>query len=666
MEYKNIIRSSVVTSILLASNLSANDKVALDTVTVTAQKSEEDAQKVPISLSVFDEISMGDKSISNLKDVAKYTPGLMLFHEGQEGVTTPSIRGISASSINPHSPVGMYIDGAPVLNNAGFADPLMDIERIEVLKGPQGTLYGKNTEAGVINIITRKPNNETRGKVYTKAGNDGKLEYGLSVSGPIIKDKFYAGISYKHNEKDGFIKHDTTGEEVNYKESDYGKINLRFTPTDNLDISLVASKNKNDNGAHDMASPGQNLDDVSINSNLKGSSTPTTETFSLSVDYDIDNDTKIKSITTKRVHDDYAEFDFDFSPLTMRHIYRDEEFDTTSQEFRLEKNIDKAKLVTGIYLDKEDNYSYLKYLSPLDPTGATSQAKDLESKTLGVFGNIIYPIDEKWTVNGGIRYDKEEKDLTISDANIYIEEDWSNVSPKLSLQYNLNKDSMAYTTIAKGYRSGGFNPYTTGKQTFDEESLISYEIGYKSMLLDNKIKFNSAIYYMDIDDMQVLEIAPLTNQYYTVNAAKGTSKGIELDLEALLSDEITLFSSVGFNKTTFDEFVNNEGDHSGNYNTFAPKYNFNIGAQYRNEKGYYARADINGYGKTYFDNTNTYYQKAYTLVNTKIGYERDDFDLYLYADNLFDKEHHATNTLADTVTVYNPGREIGIQLNYRF
>jgi len=667
MNIKNIVKLSFTTSALLYSTLIASDVNSLNTLTVTAQKSEENVQKVPISLSVFDETSINDKSISTLDDIAKYTPNLFLFNTGFQGLTTPSIRGISANLLSFSSPVSMYVDGVPTMSSFGFSDGLMDIERIEVLKGPQGTLYGKNSEAGVINIITKKPNNETKGKIFTTLGSDGKREFGLNISGALIKNTFYAGASYKHTQKDGFIKHSKTREYINEKQTDYGKVNLLYTPLDNLEISFITSRNENDNGAIDWAKAGQNLDNVSVSSNLDGYSKPTITSYALNIDYKLDNKTKIKSITTKRIHKDKVALDNDLSHMSIIHIFRNYKFDTLSQELRLEKEIGNTKIVSGIYADKEENDLSIVMKTRIDPTGANSHPQKLNSKTYSFFSNVIYPINEKFTINTGIRYDKEKKDISINKSNIYFEKDWNNISPKLSLQYNINPSSISYATISKGYRSGGFNPYATSNnyETYDEESLISYELGYKSLFFDNRLKLNTALYYMDIDDMQVQTMLT-PGVVYMINAASANSKGIELDMEALLTDNLTFYSSLGFNKTTFKEFKDRGNDYSNNYNPFAPKYNFNLGIQYRDDSGIYAKTDLNGYGKTYFDSANKYFQKAYELVNVKLGYEEDNYDIYLYADNLFDKEHHATNYFNGTTTAYREGREIGMQLAYRF
>jgi len=662
MVNKKYIALSLLTSILLTNNTLAKDNANLDKIIVTAQKSEEDVQKVPISMSVFNDLSLEDRSISTFDDIAKYTPNLYLFSGAKKGLTSPSIRGLYGNVTSFSSPVALYVDGVPVLNGLGFDDALGDIERIEVLRGPQGTLYGKNSETGVINIITKKPNNQTRGKIFTKAGTDGKLEYGANISGPIVKDKFYASAVFKHDEKDGYVYNTYLKKDTNFKDSDYGKILLRYTPTDNLDISLIASRHENNDGGFDWAPAGQ--DDPKVASDLEGKNETRTKMAALSIDYTINSKSKITSISTIRQYTDVTESDTDFTPSASQHLYKDSEFNTIAQEFKYEYNFEKAKLLLGSYFDKTDDDWNTHFIRK---SGESKKQQEMESDSIGLFTSLFYTLNEKWLLNTGIRYDRENKSQKIKSMGIDQDKTWNSVSPKLSVQYSIDNNEMLYGTIAKGYRSGGFSHLGLGGGTsYDEENLISYEIGYKGILLNDSIKFNSSIYYMDISDMQVEE-AYIPGMTYMSNAGEATSKGIELELEAPLHENVSLFTSVGINRTTFDTFKELDKDYSGNYNPYAPKYNFNVGVQYRDERGFYGRVDLNGYGKTYYDKANLYSKDAYELVNAKIGYETDNYDIYVYADNVFDEDHHATNAyFSGRTTVYKEDREIGAKLIYRF
>ena len=664
LNLKNKTFLTIVSSILFT-NLYANDTQKLEEITVTAQKSEEDVQKVPMSVFVLNKERLNDSSITKLDEIGLYTPNLLLFNTGEEGLVTPSIRGISGDISSFSTPVSLYVDGVPIMNSFGYTSALLDVDRIEVLKGPQGTLYGKNSEVGVINVITNKPNNIFRGKLSTTIANEGRREYKAIVSGPIIKDKFYIGLAYKHDERDGFIKNTTTNKKEDNKEGDYGKINLRFTPTDNLDISLIATKSKRDDGSLDWAKAGQN-NNIEVSSNLIGYSKPKETSYSLNVQYDIDDNTKFTSTSAKRNYKENVALDIDLTPFTISHIYRDYEFDSFSQEFKLENDFKNTKLTTGIFFSKGDDDIAFKQIMFLNPLG-NSSLQNLNSKTYSFYTNIDTGITENFRINAGIRYEYEKKNLKVNSSNIYLEKNFENILPKLSLIYNFNKDTMMYFTVAKGNRSGGFNPFISleNSKKYTNEELISYELGYKTYLFNNSILFNSSIYYMNIDNMQV-QLRDNTSNPYMANAAKATSKGIEVEIQAFLTNNLVLFANGALNHTTFDEYNDSE-DYSGNKNPFSPKYNFNLGLQYENENGYLGKIDLSGYGKTYFDPANKYSQKAYQLVNTKIGYKTKEYEIYLYGKNIFDKKHIATNAYMNgNTSVYYDDKEFGIQLTYKF
>ncbi len=183
-------------------DVSARQATTLDTVTVTAQKTEEDVQDVPVSVSVLDDLALEDYQIKNLQDVYNYIPNV--YQPSNEGA--PSIRGIQADTTTQSVSSGLYVDGVPTSTGVGFMALLNNVERVEVLRGPQGTLYGKNTLAGVVNVITKKPGNEREGNVYAQIGEDSKYEIGGFFNTPVIEDKFYVGLTGRFYQKEGLIE----------------------------------------------------------------------------------------------------------------------------------------------------------------------------------------------------------------------------------------------------------------------------------------------------------------------------------------------------------------------------------------------------------------------------------------------------------------------------
>jgi iron complex outermembrane receptor protein len=434
-------------------------------------------------------------------------------------------------------------------------------------------------------------------------------------------------------------------------------VNLRYTPTDDLEISLISSKLKYDNGGIDYVSP-YVPGNKTVSADVQAYDKSSTTSHALKVSYDI-NAYLLESITTyRKVKSDalegYKSPYFDYQ----------RDHDKYSQELRLSKNRDLFKWVAGIYADQEeiDDTSNFIYPAFVYPWGSTQ-----EGHSIGAFIHTDYAINEKFSFISGVRYDKDNKEY--ENATTKLDYSNSEFSPKISLKYQHNKSSMYYTTISKGYRAGGFHPRAPDDYSkhFEKETLWNYEIGAKNSFFNNRLIVNSSIFYMQVDDMQV-RVYPIagSSRSYVDNAAKATSKGFEIGLKTKLTDSLELFGSCGYTDSTFDEYSDAKGDYSGNRNPFAPEYNYNVGVQYRGEQGCFARVDLNGYGKTYFDNANENSREPYCVVNAKIGYEQGHYDIYLYGINIFDEEYHSINAFGGGGVVYSQPAEFGVQLTYRF
>ena len=634
----------------------------LETITVTAQKQEENVQEVPISITVFTETDIVDKKIESVKDIAPFTPNLTLFDNSGAGNFTTTIRGIQSSGTSFSTSAALLIDGIPILFANGMDETLMDIERIEVLKGPQSSLYGKDTEAGAINIITRKPGNEFIGKIGAEFGSDNKRQYSFTASGPMVKNKLSLGVSGQHYEKEGFIKNTYLDTISDDRENDSGKITLRWTPVDALEILLISTKGKRDDGKSNVneSSVAKPVIHTDMDEYTK------TDSFMNSLKIEYNKGTyKLNSITTQRLFDADSLYDYDYSLATGYHVLEKTSYEKISQEFRLSSQRGGLNWLIGFYADKDDNYQ--NNLSTMS-SGSSQTFRNFDGDSIGVFAHVDYKVNEKIGLITGLRYDRDNKEYEDElDGSNNEDSSYSEISPKLTFKYTQNENLMAYATIAKGYRSGGFHPYSAPgyKKGYDKETLWNYEIGCKTAFMKNRLFLNGAVYYMDIDDMQVKSSVDYGLSYMS-NAAKATSKGFELEVTAKATRYLKIFTSFGYNVTEFDDFADFYGNYDGNVNPYAPKYNYNVGAQYRTQQGYFARADLNGYGKTYLDNANQYNRTAYNLVNAKVGYEAENFDIYFYANNLFDKNYDTIGAYGGYYRIYSPPREIGVQVAYRF
>jgi iron complex outermembrane receptor protein len=598
----------------------------------------------------------------------------MIFDFGGSTLTQATMRGVCATTMSLTTSTGLYVDGVPILMGVGFEEGMLDIERIEVLRGPQGTLYGKSTETGVINIITRQPDNDFRGRISAEGGEDKKGQFSLNLSGPIQKDRLFLGIAGQYYQKDGFIENTTTGDTVDDREHWFGRAHLRWTPVDDLDISLIASRFEYDDGAGRM-NMGENgaamfglpaPQDRKVTSNHEGYNKTNSDSQSLKITYDISDSLTLTSVTARRLHNDYMAGDFDFSSATLMHSHKDNKYSKISQELRLNSSAEQFTWLVGLYYDKDHNDIDYEIVSDFPPmAGVTS--RDIDGDSYAAFAHLTYPLAGQLSLIGGLRYEKEEQEFEDNLSNTRLDDSWNELTPKIALEYRFTPAIMTYVSASKGYRSGGFNFAATDPQyySYDAEKLWSYEMGVKSAFLDNRLILNGSVYYMDITDMQVEEaVSPMES--YITNAAEATAKGIELEMTARVFDGLALMAGFGYTDIEFDDFKDVLGDYKGNENPFAPEYTFNIGAQYRHDSGFYARADLIGYGKMYFDKANDYSRDAYEIVNTKIGYEAEDFDIYLYAKNLVDKEYDSTGYYGGMYTVYSDPREVGLQAVYRF
>jgi len=657
MNHKRKMIISAITSVFLVNSLYADEEKKLENIVVTAQKVEQNLQEVPISISVFNEYDIEDNNIRTISDISAFTPNFQQFSTGGAGMYTPSMRGLVSDVHTLSSPIGTYIDGISYTNSMGNNVILEDIERIEVLRGPQGTLYGKNAYAGVLNIITKKPNNKTKGKIKTTFGSDNKREYAVNVSGPLIKDKLYAGISYKHYEKDGYIKNEYLNKWDDNREDDTVKLILRATPKDNLDISLITTyMKKNDDSTTVM--PLSAVDIKKTNSDMQGYTTSKSLSHAFKVDYALEN-IDFSSITTYKEYDDIRGTDYDYSPAQIMHSKVNSEYKNYSQEFKLDGIMDKINWLVGLYADRDEQNPNM-FRNDISTTKGKTQ-----SDSLGLFGSIDYNLRDNLILTTGLRYDRDKIETEDKLSTYKNDKSYSELSPKIGLKYILNPNFIPYATISKGYKAGGYYMMApVDLRSYDKETLWNYEIGFKSKALEDKLAFNMSIFYMNIDDMQVASnLTPFSA--YISNAATATNKGVELESEYIVSDSLKVFANLGYNEIKFDSFTDSLGDYSGNINPYAPKFNYSLGLKYRDENGIFAQFDMNGQSKYYTDKANSFENKSYAISNVKVGYETKNYELYLYGNNITDKSHNLEGYF-NYYTMVSPPREIGVQLAYRF
>lgn len=689
-----------LSGVVYADETNSKDELRIESITVTADKRKENIQEIPSTISAFTEKNMEDADIDDIADVVDFIPNMVFNSSFMNGSNETNFRGLNTSMFTNKNPVVIFIDGVPQDAYSNYGVDLFDVERIEVLRGPQGTLYGKNAIGGVINIISKKPGNEVQGKITGEIAEHGIYKLSAYVNGPVIKDKLFFGLSGTYDEKDGFMDNDSPrGGEFDDEKGFSISPHLRWLPTDRseLNIHLSVSKREDGSGVQNAYNNG----DVKYHAYKGRDDYSEPENFNGSIHYMFKGDSfDLTSITTMGQNKMDVSMDQGYlGPRAQFIRYGETTTDSFSQEIRFSSPESKEgiKWVGGFYGSSEtqtnDEFGHVYYSDMMPFDIRYEYPGKLKEETMAAFGQTTIPLPGRLEFTAGLRYERIDKTMDFkynvknhSTGDLFpqdpfmpgspthidysIFDDWNKLLPKAALSWKATDDMMFYSSVTKGYLAGGFNitEFSKDKATFNEQNTTSYELGMKSSWLDNKVIFNANLFYMDIEDMHVF-IVEGSNAFTASNAGEAHSKGIEIELKAKPVRGLDLMASAGIIDAEYDDYTNTGGeDCSGKTIERTPEYTFNFAAQYRHSTGFYARGEVQGFGKTYFDEKNTSEQDAYQLYNMKIGYEAESWDIYLYGDNLFDEEYFSSGHVTGGGIVTNIGdpQTFGVKASLRF
>ena len=560
-----------------------------------------------------------------------------------------------------------------------FDTNLFDIERIEVLRGPQGTLYGRNSLGGVVNIVTKKPDNEFHYGLEQTVGNENLYETTLYMRAPLIKDKLFFGVSGTSEQMDGYNTNDFLDKKVDRRRGLNGRMQLRWMPTDKLDVTANVDGEKVNDGVFpltDMDQADKNPHHVSYN--YEGRDKRDTLGSSLRVAYDAPW-FKVTSITAYRGYNDVTRNDQDFMPydlITAKEDIKDRQF---TQEFRFASPevSGPLKWLGGLYLYKkhQDHTLDLNYGQGAADMGmvpmAMTNAADSDIKTYGyaVFGQATYTLFDKLDLTAGLRYEYEKNKLDYASdylaGGMVVPGMSSDIRgrkhddvflPKAQIAYRWTPDFMTYAGVSRGYRSGGFNTsfLDVSDLAFDPEYSWNYEVGFKSSWFNNRVNFNTSLFYIDLSDQQVTQVLPTANTVIR-NAGKSRSMGFEVEASALITEGLLFEGSFGYTDAKYRRYSDKVSgmDYAGNRTPLAPEYTYNLALQYslpllesfdffhkEDSLTWITRAELQGVGKFYWNDANTLKQDPYELVNLRTGLETDNYSITFWAKNVFDKKYN--------------------------
>ena len=726
---KLIILSTTMVSCLSAQsqeNVSGGFS-GVEEVIVTATKRSESKQDIPIAISVVGSEEITNSSSNNIKDIVALIPN-MTFEAGNNSATADiSIRGIynqvQAGAIGYESGLSVYVDGVSTGNQFNANQNLGEIERVEVLRGPQGTLFGKNSIAGAINIITKKPTDEFAGRASFELGDRSLQHFQGNLNIP-LSDDLSLRISMGDRSKDGFVDNITLGEEdyAGTIDETSGRIQVRWTPSDNTTIDLSSDYLEVDlidyvyeyiEGSEQYAgmppagSPmtAMSFDGVKY-TQANGFANTTSKELSgtsLSIEHTLGNGFTITSLTGMRDDEMTFQADIDGQPMT----FMDGVFPMTSeqitQELRIASPADGAyDFVAGLYYFDSEQHSYqnltigqafaagLDQMFPEPMRGflggyTAEQHMQVDTQSIAAFAHVNYHISDDLIAFMGLRYTDETKAYTafpcVSDSplnmpcNVFAGQGVSErteAADKLTtsepswtvgLRRNIDEDSMLYGTVSQGIKTAAFNSLysqdpaislAAGTLVADAEFVTSYEIGYKSRLMDDRIEINLAAFYMDYEDMQVstTDMTAAVPLLQLSNAAAATSQGFEVELRAMPTENLLIIAGLGVVDATYDEYtgvtdnkLDTLVDASGNTIPLAADITFNGAIQYtRPLAGGTLISRLDG---SYIDsryavagvvNSNDQLLDSQMLFNVRLGYRLNDSNtaISLWVKNLTD------------------------------
>lgn len=644
---------------LLAASATAQATEELPALTVTANALTQSAESVPGAVSAFDGQTLEQEQVEDLPSLMRRVPGFVFQPFGQSGVLPPVVRGISSNFASYSSSALLMVDGVPTLMAQGFDNNMLGIERVEVLRGPQSALYGRNAEAGVVNIHTRLPDNTAHARFSTTIASRNKHELRADLSGPLVTDRLFLGVTGNWSEQDGYIDDRYHGGQADDRQKQGGRMVLRWTPNERSEAVLRYAQQDFDDGAAQWGASGSRR--ARVNSGLKGYDHSRSRTLSLDLSTTLDSGLKLRSVTGQNDFYDRVLQDTDFQPQDSLHIGRDNHFSSLSQQFTVEGTLGASQWVTGLYLDRDRHDLGGEQKTPAYLLRYGSR---LEGDTAALFSHWMIPLDERWTLTLGARAEKDQVRFT-PDGGSARQSSWKRFSPKIALQYRWLDDNYVYASVADGFRAGSYNTLTATANYpgYAPEKVRSWEIGLKGAALQRRLLYSAALYTMSIDDMQVQQMLT-PGVVYIANAASARSSGLEVEADYLLGAGWKVQAALAFNRTRFGSFTDGASDYSHNHNPFAPDMTGRLGLRYDADSRWYAQAGLSAASKVYLDAANSHERSGHGLIDLAVGKHFGQFEVSGYVANLADKEYDAIGFQNGYVDVYSPPREVGVRLSF--
>jgi len=625
----------------------------LEEIIVTADFRQSAVEDIAASISVIDPDTMSKKNAQHLEDILLNAPNVNLA-SGASRARFIQIRGIGERgqfSEPLNSSVGLMIDGVD-FSGIGTAGMLYDMEQVEILMGPQGTRYGSNALAGLINLKSRAPESEFGYGVQLQAANAEERGIAGYLTGPATDDLFYR-VSLQQLESDGFGENRYLGRPTNAREETTlrGKFRWLISDTEQLDFTTAMIDLDNGYDAFSLDNirdtlsdePGFDRQDSKLAS--LNFSTSRFNPFTLEVMGGFATSDIAYGYDEDWVYTGFHPFEYSSTDQYFRNR------ETSSGEVRLVSSEDGALFggrtswVAGLYslhqdVDLARDYNFL----------ADVFSSRFIIGRVAAYADTSTALSDSLSLELGVRTERFSAEYSDSSGLDFSPDD-DLFGGKIGLNYRLANDNLLYASISRGYKSGGFNTdgsLDTDLREFDAETLWNYEAGFKGLLLDDSLQLQAALFYMDRDDVQISSSTVRVRDDgssefidFIGNAAAGSNSGIELSGQWLASESLTLYGSLGLLDAKYEDFINSAGDNlDGRQQAHAPDYQCTIGMDIMFSTALGLDINLQGRDTFYFSDSHSIRSNSYALLNASLRYQRGNLNATLWGRNLGDKDYY--------------------------
>jgi iron complex outermembrane receptor protein len=664
-------------------------------VVVTARRREESLKDVPIAVTALSGDTLRDQQVYAVKDVAAYSPGLNI-NSDSVGRAFVSMRGIGTTLIETVQPgVGIFIDGIYQPNTSYLNSPLVDVERVEVLRGPQGTLFGNNTLGGAINVITRQPGNDLEARLDAAYANqDNFKSLSASVGGAVVDDVLKIRMGAAYHTQDGFERNLMDVGPQNPLEQKSANATVVLTPAQAVKLTLNLNYDQTVGGSVPYFwSTGPRDYSLTGMTNVRSVATLTYKGASLKGEFDLDSiHSKLTAVAAYNRRDGHSSGDGDFGPVDFLRSTNNPDLTTRTGEVRLDTDwSDRISTLVGVFASKaEASATGTTTIVPFGltvPAAATSQ-----NDSTAVFATVFAKLNPTLDLAVGLRYDHQKLDASnAGSAEAYKANEFQ---PRFTLTKRWNEDTMTYASLSRGVRGGGQNGPGAPNLIYRGDNVWTYELGAKVAAFDQRLDLSTAVFYNDYNHyIGQNALAPSTTGVgfvaINLNAGHVKSYGVEAEASLRVTDQWRVYGGLTLlhaRVTDNSEFVNTTGYAlAGDRILFVPDWNFNLGTNYRVALGaddalvFDAAAVAKGSRTgSSLDSAFTPVMESYTLVNASIAWQHKEWTVALFGTNLANEKYMETyldksvlqraglGPLSQNLVIQGDRRRMGIRASFRF